>query len=62
MTGGALTGQFVMALTFQYDDRVPKSLKVRRAFATPLYAVAPVLSFVSDGVADLAAALAKDPR
>jgi hypothetical protein len=33
-----------MALTFQYADRVPKSLKLRRALALPLYAVALVLS------------------
>jgi hypothetical protein len=62
MAGGALTGQFVMALTFQYDDRVPKRLKVRRALATPLYVVALALGFVSDGIASLAAALAKDPH
>jgi hypothetical protein len=51
-----------MALTFQYDDRVPKRLKVRRALATPLYVVALALGFVSDGIASLAAALAKDPH
>jgi hypothetical protein len=51
-----------MALTFERDHRVPKSLKLRRALATPLYAVALLLSFISDGIADLAAVLANDPH
>jgi hypothetical protein len=50
-----------MALT-ECDHRVPKGLKLRRALALPLYAVALVLSFISDGIANLAAALANDPR
>jgi hypothetical protein len=35
---------------------------LRRALALPLYVVALVLSFISDGLADIAATLANDAR
>jgi hypothetical protein len=51
-----------MTITVEYGSRVPTSLKLRRALATPLYALALLLSFVTDGIADLAARVAKDPH
>jgi hypothetical protein len=51
-----------MAITVEHDSRTPNSLKLRRALALPIYAVSLILSFVSDGLADLAAAIANDPR
>jgi hypothetical protein len=51
-----------MAITIEHDTRVPKTLKLRRALALPLYAVALVLSFLSDGIANVAAVLARDPH
>jgi hypothetical protein len=36
-------------------------LKLRRAFALPFYAVALSLSYLSDALASIAAAIAKDP-
>ena len=62
MIGGAPTRRSVTTLTIERDHRVPKTLKLRRALALPLYVVALVLSFISDGLADLAATLAKDSR
>jgi hypothetical protein len=49
-----------MAATIECDARVPKTLKLRQALAVPLYAVALILSFVTDAIADLAAFVAKD--
>ncbi|MBV9458325.1 MAG: hypothetical protein JO141_12525 [Bradyrhizobium sp.] len=40
-----------MTITVEHDSRVPTSLKLRRAIATPLYALALLLSFVTDGIA-----------
>jgi hypothetical protein len=51
-----------LAITVEYDPRVPASLKLRRALALPIYAIALALSFLSDGLAKLAAMLADDPR
>ena len=51
-----------MAITVEYDTRVPISLKLRRALALPIYAIALALSFLTDGLAKLAAMLADDPH
>ena len=37
------------------------TLKLRRAMATPLYTIALILSYLSDAIASLAAAIACDP-
>jgi len=37
------------------------ALKLRRGVATPLYAIALILSYLSDAIANLAAAIARDP-
>ena len=50
-----------MAITAEYDSRVPNSLKLRRALALAIYVVSLILSFVSDGLANLAAMIAADP-
>ena len=51
-----------MAITVEYDTRVPTSLKLRRALALPIYAIALALSFLTEGLAKLAAMLADDPH
>ena len=52
-----------MAITIEYDSaRVPNGFKARRLLALPLYAVALILSFLSDGLANLAAVIAGDPH
>jgi hypothetical protein len=52
-----------MAITIEYDTaREPSGLKVRRSVALPLYALALILSFLSDGFANLAALIAGDPH
>jgi hypothetical protein len=51
-----------MAITVEYDNRVPMGLRLRRALAVPIYAIALVLSFLTDGLAHLAAMLADDPH
>ena len=48
-----------MALT-ECDHRVPIVLKVRRAFATPLYAVGLLLDYLSVAFGRLAAWIAAD--
>jgi hypothetical protein len=62
MTRGAINpGGPVMAITIEYDSvRVANKLKVRRALALPLYGIALVLSYLSDGIANLAAWIADD--
>ena len=37
------------------------ALKLRRGIATPFYAIALILSYLSDAIASLAAAIACDP-
>ena len=39
----------------------PRSLKLRRNVALPLYAVALLLSYLSDAIGKIAAAIAQDP-
>lgn len=39
----------------------PRRLKLRRALALPFYALALALSFISDALGKLAAAIAQDP-
>jgi hypothetical protein len=52
-----------MAITIEYDSaREPRGLKVRRSLALPLYVLALILSFLSDGLANLAALIAGDPH
>jgi hypothetical protein len=51
-----------MTITVEYDRRVPVSLRLRRALALPIYAIALTLSFLSDGLANLAAMVADDPH
>jgi hypothetical protein len=52
-----------MAITIEYDSaREPSALKVRRSLALPLYVLALILSFISDGLANLAARIAGDPH
>jgi hypothetical protein len=46
-----------MAITVERDTLI---VKLRRAVALPFYAIALVLCFLSDGIADLAAILAND--
>ena len=51
-----------MAISIEYDNfRVSPLLKVRRALALPIYALALILSFVSEGLGDVAAYIARDP-
>ena len=50
-----------MAITAEHDSRTPNSLKLRQALALPIYVVSLILSFVSDGLANLAAVIADDP-
>ena len=51
-----------MAITSEYDRaRVPTGLTARRALALPLYAIALILSFLSNGIANVAAVIADDP-
>jgi hypothetical protein len=42
------------------DETVPVWLRLRRALALPVYAVALILSFVSDALGRLAASIAAD--
>ena len=49
-------------MTVEYETRVSTSLKLRQALALPLYTVALILSFLADGLANLAAMVANDPR
>jgi hypothetical protein len=51
-----------MAITVEYDSHVPMSLRLRRALALPIYAIALALSFLTEGLSRLAAMLADDPR
>lgn len=52
-----------MAITIEHGSaRVTNGLKVRRALALPLYTISLILSFLSDGLADIAAVLANDPH
>lgn len=39
----------------------PRSLKLRRGIALPLYAVALMLSYLSEAIGKIAAAIAQDP-
>ena len=41
---------------------IPNSIKARQAVALPLYAIALILSFLSDAVANVAATIANDPH
>jgi hypothetical protein len=52
-----------MAVTIEYDS-APETggIKLRRSVALPLYLLALLLSFLSDGLANLAALIADDPR
>lgn len=51
-----------MAITIEHDRaRDPRGLRTRRSLALPLYALALVLSFLSNGLANLAAVIAGDP-
>jgi hypothetical protein len=52
-----------MTITVEYDSaRAPHGFRARRSIAFPLYALALALSFLSDGLAILAAVIAGDPH
>ena len=52
-----------MAITIEYDSaREPNGLKARRSLALPLYVLALILSYLSDGLANLAERIAGDPH
>ena len=52
-----------MTIVVEYDGaRVSTVLKLRRILASPIYLIALIFSYVSDGLGDLAVFIARDPR
>jgi len=49
-----------MTITVDHDSRVSRVLKLRRAVSLPIYVLALILSFLSDGLSNLAAVIAQD--
>jgi hypothetical protein len=47
-------------MTITHTEQVPRSLKLRRGIALPLYATALILSYLSDAIGKLAARVAGD--
>jgi hypothetical protein len=49
-----------MTMTTYDSPAVPRGLRLRRGLALPVYAIALILSYLSDALGNLAAAIAKD--
>jgi hypothetical protein len=51
----------MLAMVTYGDSTTPFLLRLRRAIALPIYAVALVFSYLSDALTKLAASIANDP-